>query len=206
MKDVMKEKMDENREKINERKRPYESVRMVAVCGIFAGFALLLYLVEIFRIPMGFIFSSTPFLKLNFSDVPIMIAGFCYGPVVGSVIVIIKTLTKCLMTKTAFIGEFADLITSLSFVLTATIIYRFNKTKKGALISLIVAIVVSTIVACLANWLILLPLYRWKLDYAYTIFACILPFNLIKNLLVGALVFFIYKKISNVILRYGAKR
>jgi len=130
MENEMNKELEKKKEK-NKVRRPYDSAKMVAVCGIFGGLALLLYLVEIFRIPMGFIFSATPFLKLNFSDVPIMIAGFCYGPVVGGVIVGIKTLAKCLMTKTAFIGELADLITSLSFVLTATIIYRFNKTKKG---------------------------------------------------------------------------
>lgn len=185
---------------------PYDSAKMVAVCGIFGGLALLLYLVEMFRIPMGFIFTTTPFLKLNFSDIPIMIAGFCYGPVAGGIIVSIKTLLKCIMTKTAFIGEAADLIASMSFVITASIIYRFNKTKKGALIGLGVGTIISVIAACFANWYILIPAFAPKLRTAYTIFACILPFNLIKNVLVSIIVFFIYKKISSVIHKYGAKR
>ena len=179
---------------------------MVAVCGIFGGLALLLYLVEMFRLPMGFIFTTTPFLKLNFSDVPIMIAGFCYGPVAGGIIVAIKTLIKCVMTKTAFIGEAADLIASMSFVVTASVIYLFNKSKKGAIIGLSVATIVSVIAACFANWFILIPAFAPKLRTAYTIFACILPFNLLKSALVSVLVFFIYKKISTVIHRYGAKR
>ena len=206
MENEMKKELEKKETKKRVKYSPYDSAKMVAVCGIFGGLALLLYLVEMFRIPMGFIFSTTPFLKLNFSDVPIMIAGFCYGPVAGGIIVVIKTLLKCLMTKTAFIGELADLIVSMTFVLTATIIYHYNKTKKGALIALISGALVSTIAACFANWLIVLPLYRWKLDYAYTIFACILPFNFIKNALVAIIVFFIYKKISTIIHKYGAKR
>lgn len=206
MENEMKKELEKKEVKRKIKYSPYDSAKMVAVCGIFGGLALLLYLVEMFRIPMGFIFSTTPFLKLNFSDVPIMIAGFCYGPVAGGVIVVIKTLLKCLMTKTAFIGELADLIISMTFVLTSTIIYHFNKSKKGALIGLGVGTIVSTIAACFANWLILLPLYHWKLSYSYTIFACILPFNFIKNALVATIVFFIYKKISNVIHKYGAKR
>lgn len=183
----------------------YRSSKKVAVCGIFGGLALLLYLVEIFRFPMGFIFSAAPFLKLNFSDVPIMIAGFCYGPVTGGVIVVIKVLVKCLMTHTGFTGELADLIVSLSYILPATIIYHFNKSKKGALIGMSIGTVVSTLAACLTNYFILLPMYRWKLSYATTIYAGVLPFNLLKNVIVSLIVFFVYKKISNVINKYGAK-
>lgn len=190
---------------VSSKKTGYSSAKKVAVCGIFGGLALLLYIVEIFRFPMGFIFTAAPFLKLNFSDVPIMIAGFCYGPVTGGVIVIIKILAKCLMTHTGFTGELADLIVSLSLVLPAAIIYKFNKNKKGALVGLGVGILVSTIAACLTNYFILLPMYRWKLSYIDTILFGILPFNLLKNILVSVIVFIIYKQISNVINRYGAK-
>ena len=192
------------KKKINNTKS-YVSSKKVAVCGIFGGLALLLYLVEIFRLPMGFIFSAAPFLKLNFSDVPIMIAGFCYGPVVGTLIVIVKVLTKCLMTSSGFTGELADLFVSLSYILPATVIYHYNKNKKGALIGMGVGTVVSTIVACFTNYFILLPMYRWKLSYANTIFLGVLPFNLLKNILVSLLVFVVYKKISNIINKYGAK-
>ena len=186
-------------------KNVYKSTKKVAVCGIFGGLALLLYLVELFRIPMGFLFSAAPFLKLNFSDVPIMIAGFCYGPITGGIIVVIKILTKCLMTHTGFTGELADLIVSLGFIIPASIIYLYNKTKKGAILGLATGSVVSTILACITNYFILLPMYRWKLSYTYTIFAGILPFNLLKNILISVVVFMIYKKISNVINKYGAR-
>ena len=48
-------------------------------------------------------------------------------------------------------------------------------------------------------------MYRWKLDYWTTIVAGILPFNLLKGTLVSIIVFVVYKKISNVINKYGAK-
>lgn len=190
--------------KVN-KKSKYASSKKVAVCGIFGGLALLLYLVEIFRIPMGFIFSAAPFLKLNFSDVPIMIAGFCYGPITGGIIVVIKVLSKCLMTHTGFTGEFADLVVSLAYILPASIIYLYNKSKKGALFGLATGTIVSTIVACFTNYFILLPMYRWKLSYIDTIAFGILPFNLLKNILISVVVFIIYKKISNVINKYGAR-
>ena len=193
------------RSRMKSKTNVYGSAKKVAVCGIFGGLALLLYLVEIFRFPMGFIFTAAPFLKLNFSDVPIMIAGFCYGPITGGIIVVIKILSKCLMTHTGFTGELADLIVSLAFILPASIIYMYNKTKKGALLGLATGTVVSTIAACLTNYFILLPMYRWKLSYTQTIFAGILPFNLLKNILVSSVVFIIYKKISNIINKYGAR-
>lgn len=183
----------------------YSSGKKVAVCGIFGGLALLLYLVEIFRIPMGFLFSAAPFLKLNFSDLPIMIAGFCYGPITGAIIVGIKTLSKCLMTHTGFVGELSDLFVSLAYVVPAAIIYSLNKNKKGAIIALVSGTLISAFISCFTNYFISLPLYRWKLDYWTTIVAGILPFNLLKGTLVSIIVFVVYKKISNVIHKYGAK-
>lgn len=179
--------------------------KKVAVCGIFGGLALLLYLVEIFRIPMGFIFTAAPFLKLNISDVPIMIASFCYGPAVGAIIVVIKALTKIFMFGGSGVGELADLIVSLFYILPASIIYCFHKNKKGAIIGMGIGTVVSTIAACLTNYFILLPMYHWKLSYTHTILAGVLPFNILKNIIVSVIVFIIYKKISNVIVKYGAK-
>jgi riboflavin transporter FmnP len=193
---------DKSKKKVNSA---YVTSKKVAVCGIFGGLSLLLYLVEIFRIPMSFIFSAAPFLRLNFSDVPVMIAGFCYGPVTGGIIVLIKFLVKCMMTRTGFIGELADLIVSLAYILPAAIIYLFKKNKKGALIGMGVGTIVSTIVACFTNYFILLPMYNWQLSYTKTILAGILPFNFFKNILISLIVFLIYKKISNVIAKYGAK-
>ena len=192
-------------EKQKNKMNPKDAAKRVAVCGIFGGLALVLYLIPVLRIPLGFIFNAAPFLKLNFSDIPVMIAGFAYGPVVGMIIVVIKSLTKCLMTSSGFVGELADFIVSLTFVLPAAIIYHFKKSKKGALIGLAVGTIVSTIAACFTNWLILLPMYHWKGNYAYTIFAGILPFNLVKNVLISVLVLLIYKKISNIISKLGAK-
>ena len=193
-----------NAEKVS-KKPLYTSGKKVAVCGIFGGLALMLYLVELFRIPMGFMFSAAPFLKLNFSDLPIMIAGFCYGPVTGAIIVGIKTLCKCLMTHTGFVGELSDLFVSLAYVVPAAVIYKFNKTKKGALIALVSGTLISAFISCFTNYFISLPMYRWKLDYMTTIMYGILPFNLLKGALVSAIVFIVYKKISSVINKYGAK-
>ena len=186
-------------------KSVYGSAKKVAVCGVFGGLALVLYLVEVFRIPMGFLFSAAPFLKLNFSDVPIMIAGFCYGPITGGLIVIVKILTKCLITHTGFTGELADLIVSLAYIVPAAVIYMFGKTKKGAVIGLTAGTLISAIAACFTNYYILLPMYGVKSGYEDIIFAGVLPFNLLKSVLVSVIVFLIYKKISNVINKYGAR-
>jgi riboflavin transporter FmnP len=183
----------------------YSSSKKVAVCGIFGGLSLVLYLLEVLRIPMGFIFTMTPFLKLNFSDVPIMIASFSYGPIVGGLIVFVKILVKCLITKTGFIGEIADLIISLTYILPAAIIYVFKRKKSGAIIGLIIGTIISTIVACFLNYFILLPMYHWNMNYVDTIKLGVLPFNLFKNILISVIVLMIYKKISNIIEKCGAK-
>ena len=127
------------------------------------------------------------------------------------------------MSTTACVGELADFIIGLLYVMPAVIYYKKNKTKKGAIIGLCLSMVISTGVACLVNRYITIPFYANAfgmnavlgmaqsananiVDIKWSIVLwAILPFNFIKNLLVCVFSFALYKKISNVIKRYGAK-
>ncbi len=194
--------------------------RMVAVVGIFGALATILYVVPFLRFPLPLL---PTFLEFNFSDIPTLIAGFTYGPLVAFFIHLVKILIKLPMTSTAFVGELADFVIGLLFVLPATIYYKRNKTKKGALIGLLISLIIATICACFINRYILIPFYtktfgmeavlgmaqsansnisdvKWSL-----VLWGVLPFNLLKNIIVCALTFILYKKISYVIKKYGAK-
>lgn len=195
--------------------------RKLAVCGVFGALATILYVVPFFKFPLPFLFPS--FLEFNFSDLPTLIAGFAYGPVSAFFIHLIKILIKLPMTGTACVGELADFIIGLLFVIPSVVYYKKNKTKKGALIGLSISIVVATSIACLVNRYILIPFYsnafgleavlsmassansnitdvKWSL-----VLWGVLPFNFFKNIIVAAFTFILYKKISNVIKKYGGK-
>lgn len=195
--------------------------RKLAICGVFGALSTILYVVPIFKFPLPFLFPS--FLEFNFSDIPTLIAGFTYGPVVAFFVHLIKIIIKLPMTGTACVGEMADFIIGLLFVMPAVLYYRKNRTKKGALIGLSLSVLIATTVACLVNRYILIPFYtnafglqavlgmassansnitdvKWSL-----VLWGVLPFNFVKNLIECVLTFVLYKKISNVIRKYGAK-
>ena len=127
------------------------------------------------------------------------------------------------MSSTACVGELADFVIGLLFVMPAVVCYKKEKSKKGALIGLMTSLMIATLAACFVNRYILIPFYtntfgldtilnmaksansnisdvKWSL-----VLLGVLPFNFIKNLVVCILTFALYKKTSNVINRYGAK-
>lgn len=149
-------------------------------------------------------------LKIDFSDIPALIGAFAYGPTAGVIIEGFKIFLRFLLkgTQTGGIGELANFIIGASFVVPAGLIYRRNKTRKNAIISMIVATLSMSLVGVLANLYILVPLYVNFLPalkessyvVKYMLYG-VLPFNLIKGIMVSAITLIIYKKVSVVILR-----
>lgn len=99
-----------------------------------------------------------------------------------------------------------------SFVFTAGLIYRLHKTKKTAWIAGMTASVVMGIVAALANYYILLPLFEqfMPVDELIASFEAYmpfihskrdivlfnaLPFNLLKGVVISVVIMFVYKRL-----------
>ncbi len=94
-------------------KANYFSATRVAVIAVFSTLAGVLYA---FGFPIAAAFPS--WLELNFSDIPALIGTFALGPVSGGIIVFVKILIKLIIkgTSTAFVGELADLLIGMAFV------------------------------------------------------------------------------------------
>ena len=163
-----------------------------------------------------------PFLKLDISSLPVMIGSFALGPIAGVLIAALKSLLDLLFgSNSAGVGQLADFMITASFALTAGVIYRFNKSKKGALIASVASIFTITIVGAFANYFILLPFYAkvympmdtilavcQKINPNITsvgayIFYAAVPFNLLKGAIIAALTFLLYKRISNLINKFS---
>ncbi|OQC10746.1 MAG: Riboflavin transporter RibU [Tenericutes bacterium ADurb.Bin087] len=189
--------------------------RTVTVAGtaIFAAISVLLYITKVppFVFP---IFPLVNFLEINFSEIPALIAGFAYGPLSGFLVLLVRFLVKLPMSSTAMVGEVADIIYSSSFVLTATIIYKYRRTFKGALIGLGIAFIAQILVSSLANYFVIYHLYNemffngkmaMRLSNKYGAFTpeqfilWVIPFNIIKNTIIGGLTLVVYKRISRFI-------
>jgi len=180
--------------------------------GFLSATAFILMYLE-FQVPL-----FPGFLKLDFSDVPALVASFAMGPLYGVMVELIKNIIHATITQSGGIGEIANFSVGSIFVYTAGIIYQFNKTRKTALISMAIATVVMAVTASLLNYYVFLPLYQkvmgWPMDaiigmskaanknivdvrtlIAYGIF----PFNVLKGIMLSLITLLIYKKLSPVL-------
>lgn len=164
-----------------------------------------------------------PFMKIDFSDLPIMIGGFLFGPIQGVIIALLKVLIKLIIKpSTTYVGEIANFIGSTMYVLPASFIYKSVKSKKRAIIGLIVGILISSIVLTICNITFIFPFYMnlFHIGEDKIVEMCnkifpfinsitkvylfsVLPFNIIKYSLVSIITFIFYKRISKIIKNIG---
>lgn len=155
-----------------------------------------------------------PFYKVDFSDVPSVIAVFLMGPVSGICVEVIKLLIKLITvgTNTMYVGELANLIAAFLFVWPLWFLYqKLGANRKAAVEALLLSIVIRTACACFINANITLPLYAkamsLPLDEVIRMVASVnpaikdlngfiilatIPFNVLKvglNYIVGQLLF-----------------
>ena len=190
------------------------SVRKIAITGVFSAISFVLMY---FEFPLPF---APSFYKFDFSDIPALIGGFAAGPLVGVMIELIKVTLNILLqgTTSGFVGEIANFVVGAAFILPATIIYRFKKTRNVALLSCIAGTLCISVVGALLNAYFLLPAYAimfgsgidafvkmgTELNSAITdvttfcLFA-VAPFNMVKGLADSAITFLVYKKLSPIL-------
>lgn len=195
-----------NKKKLNTKK--------IAQIGMLSAIAVVLML---FEIPLPF---APSFYEIDFSEVPVLIGAFSMGPMAGVLIEMIKIiLNLCINgTMTAGVGELANFVIGCALVLPAALIYKVKKTKKSALIGLVVGTVFMTVSGCFINAYVMLPTYAKAFgmpiealvqmgtavnakitDLLTFVMFAVVPFNLLKGVLVSVIVFLIYKKISPIL-------
>ena len=183
--------------------------------AMLTAISFILYMYLKFSLP--FLFPS--FLDMQFSELPAILAGFSLGPVAGVVVIILKCLLKFPFTGTAFVGELTDIVLGILYVLPASIFYCKNKTKKNAVLALLIGTLCSTIGAIVLNRFVSVPFYvqfffGGNFDvivgicaplypamtrdtfYLYYLGAAVLPFNLLRLGLVSIITFLVYKSLS----------
>lgn len=142
------------------------------------------------------------FLEVEISDLPAMIMSLALGPWAGVMVELIKNLLHATMTSTGFLGEFANFVINGVFVFVLGALYRKNRTKKGAILSLIVATLVLAIIGIFVNMFIMLPLYMPNSELASRLnlaLYTIAPFNLARGTVLSLITIFIYKRISGIL-------
>ena len=142
------------------------------------------------------------FLEVEISDLPAMIISFAMGPLAGVMVELIKNLLHCTMTSTGFVGELANFVVNGTFVFVLGALYRKNRTKKGAVISLSVSTLALAVIGIFVNLFIMLPLYMPNTDFVTKLnlaLYTIAPFNLARGTVLSLITIFIYKRISGIL-------
>ncbi len=159
-------------------------------------FAALSYAVSFLEFP---IFPAAGFLKLDFSFVFILLGGFMYGPIAGVLISGVKETLKLMTSSTGGVGELANFIVCVAFIIIPTVVYYYKKGIFTVLITLFIGIVLQTAAALICNRYIMFPMYMGAgADSAFnSLWAYVLGFNIIKGAIISVIVLLLYKRISH---------
>jgi len=160
------------------------------------------------------------FLQLDFSDLIPLVGGLAMGPVAGVLIELIKNLLHLINTTTGGVGDLANFIVGAAYVFTVSLFYQRHKTKKGAIIGLLIGIAAIVAAGAIVNYFITIPLYAVVLglstdmivsmssavipaihDKLTLILFAFCPFNLIKGILLMLIALPLYKHISPILHR-----
>lgn len=142
------------------------------------------------------------FLEIEFSDLPAIVGSLSLGPVAGVLIELIKNLLHLPMSSTGFVGEFANFVVNGTFVLVIGAFYKFNKTKKGAIVALLLGSVVMPLVAAMVNYFVMLPLYMSAASHSVKlnlVLTTITPFNFVRAIVLSFITVFCYKRLSPIL-------
>ncbi len=195
---------------MNTRKINVKGIAVSAVCGAL-GFVLMLL-----EFPIPFIIPS--FIKLDFSEIPALIASFAYGPIYGILVCAVKNLLHLFVTTSGGVGELSNFILGAIFVGAAGIVYSKMHNRKGALIGSLVGAFLMALISVFTNYLIVYPayvviygmpmeailgMYKALLPAADNLWKALIifnfPFNLAKGILDAAVCFLVYKRISPIL-------
>lgn len=157
--------------------------------------ALAIVLMRTFEIPLP-IFPS--FLKIDFGDVPAVIATLVIHPLAGVIVVIIKNLLALFNSSTGGVGEIANVIVGIAYIVPIAFMTRKNASIKNIIIGSVIGVILMMGAGMITNALITMPLYGEEacigmgaainpniVDKWTFLLYVIAPFNLIKGVLVS---------------------
>ncbi len=127
----------------------------IAVTAMLSAAATVLMFLEF---PIPFLIPS--FVELDFSELPALLAAFSLGPVSGVVVCLVKNVIKGLLfSGTGGVGEMCNFLLGICFVIPAGLIYRYRKTRSGALAGALAGAVIMALCSIPVNYFISYPVY-----------------------------------------------
>lgn len=171
-----------------------------------------------FEFPIPFL--APPFIKMDFSEIPVLVGTFAMGPLAGVVIELLKNILHFVTygTTTGGIGELSNFFIGCAFAVPAGIFYRKRKTRKSAVLGMAAGTLLMVIMGCLSNAFVMFPLYSVVMGIPMDSFIamgtaihpaidnmvtfvvlCMVPFNLVKGIIISMITLLLYKRLKVVL-------
>lgn len=145
-----------------------------------------------------------PYMKVDFSDIPILIGTYIFGPGAGIMTAFLRSVIHFITTGgdiANLIGDATSFVASTAYVMTVYFITKKNRSKFSLIIGLLAGIVSLTVVMSLMNYFVTLPLYLKVMNfdigmaYGKYIVSVVVPFNLIKGAIVSTVFIAVHAKL-----------
>ncbi|MCR5302294.1 MAG: ECF transporter S component [Lachnospiraceae bacterium] len=165
--------------------------RHIAVLGMFSALSLVVVILS----------ESIPkvegFLSYEPKDAIIVISGLLFGPL-SSVIIsfLVSFIEMVTFSSTGPIGFLMNVISTCAFALPPALMYRKSRTKKSAVIGLVLGVLFMTVAMLLWNYIIT-PFYMHvdRATVTKMLIPVFLPFNLTKGGINAGLNMLLYKPV-----------
>ncbi len=165
------------------------SARMTRIT-VISLLSALAFLMQYFNFPLP---PFPSFLKVDFSEVPALLAAVIFGPLAGVTVELLKNVIHFVFSGSETgipIGQISNFVAGSTFVATAGWITRKIPGIKGLVIGMSVAALIMASIMSLANYFVFLPAYAYFIDWTMgetekiaLVLYGIAPFNVIKGIL-----------------------
>ena len=161
------------------------------------------FVLTFIKFPLPFI---PPYLTLDFSDVPTLLATFLLSPIAGIIVALIKNILNFLFNIGDPVGPVANFFFFFCFLLSSYYVYLLRKYNRSLIYGLITGTIVMTIVLSILNYFVLLPLYGMIFNLGdvlnnvkIVIVSGVIPFNLIKGIIISIIFVLLFRRLRHII-------
>ncbi|MBE1554087.1 ECF transporter S component [Sporosarcina limicola] len=147
------------------------------------------------------------FLKIDFGEVPAVLAVMTMGPVAGILVELIKNVMHWFMSGSPTgipVGEIANFVTGLLFIMPIYFIFNKFRTSKGLTMGLVAGTIAMAIGMSVLNYFVFLPMYMYFLNFPTMssdvmyglVVKGILPFNMFKGIMLMVITILLFKSMK----------
>lgn len=175
--------------KTNKRLRAFVTIAMLSSIS---------FILMLFNFPLPWF---PAFLQIDFSDIPALIAAITMGPVAGILVELMKNILDWIFSGSPTgmpVGHMANFATGILFIMPVYYIYKKLPSAKGLFFGLVVGSLIMSVGMAFLNYVAFLPMYGYFMNFhvesiADTVVKGILPFNLLKGIMLIVIVTVLFR-------------